>query len=204
MEKEEKLKATIASNLTYYRKQAGLTQIKLAEILNYSDKAVSKWERGESVPDIFILAQLADLYQITVNDLIGEKKVIKKVSFLKNRILITLLSIALAWLVFIITFAIVTIVERNTSNDWSSWTWIFFIWPIPVSFIIALIFDKIWDNIRWHRFFIVSGLIWSTSLLIVCLLLVFNVDYHWTIWFIACALEVLAVLWYGLRKKKVQ
>ena len=87
MEKEEKLKSTIASNLTYYRKQAGLTQLKLAEILNYSDKAVSKWERGEGVPDIFILVQLADLYQISVNDLIGERKIIKKASFLKNRII---------------------------------------------------------------------------------------------------------------------
>ncbi len=201
MEKEEKLKSTIASNLTYYRKQAGLTQIKLAEILNYSDKAVSKWERGEGVPDIFILVQLADLYQISLNDLIGERKTIKKTSFFKNRILITLLSIALCWLVFVVSFAIITIIERNTSNDWSNWTWVLFIAPIPVSCIIALIFDKIWDEVRWHRFFIVSGIVWTSALLIVSLLLIFNVDFHWVIWFVAATLQVLVVLWYGLIRK---
>lgn len=201
MEKEEKLKSTIASNLTYYRKQAGLTQIKLAEILNYSDKAVSKWERGEGVPDIFILVQLADLYHISLNDLIGERKTIKKTSFLKNRILITLLSIALCWLVFVVSFAIITIIERNTSNDWSNWTWVLFIAPIPVSCIIALIFDKIWDEVRWHRFFIVSGIVWTSALLIVSLLLIFNVDFHWVIWFVAATLQVLVVLWYGLIRK---
>lgn len=201
MEKEEKLKSTIASNLTYYRKQAGLTQLKLAEILNYSDKAVSKWERGEGVPDIFILVQLADFYQISVNDLIGERKIIKKASFLKNRILITLLSIVLAWLVFVVSFAIVTIIERNTSNDWSKWTWVLFIAPIPVSCIIALVFDKIWDEVRWHRFFIVSGIVWTTALLIVSLLLVFDVNFHWVIWFVAATLQILVVLWYGLIRK---
>lgn len=202
MEKEEKLKSTIASNLTYYRKQAGLTQLKLAEILNYSDKAVSKWERGEGVPDIFILVQLADLYQISVNDLIGERKIIKKASFLKNRILITLLSIVLAWLVFVVSYAIVTIIERNTSNDWSKWTWVLFIAPLPVSCIIALVFDKIWDEVRWHRFFIVSGIVWTTALLIVSLLLVFDVNFHWVIWFVAATLQILVVLWYGLIRKR--
>ena len=202
MEKEEKLKSTIASNLTYYRKQAGLTQLKLAEILNYSDKAVSKWERGEGVPDIFILVQLADLYHISVNDLIGERKIIKKASFLKNRILITLLSIVLAWLVFVVSFAIVTIIERNTSNDWSKWTWVLFIAPLPVSCIIALVFDKIWDEVRWHRFFIVSGIVWTTALLIVSLLLVFDVNFHWVIWFVAATLQILVVLWYGLIRKR--
>lgn len=149
----------------------------------------------------FILVQLADLYQISVNDLIGERKIIKKASFLKNRILITLLSIALAWLVFVVSFAIVTIIERNTSNDWSKWTWVLFIAPLPVSCIIALVFDKIWDEVRWHRFFIVSGIVWTTALLIVSLLLVFDVNFHWVIWFVAATLQILVVLWYGLIRK---
>ena len=62
MEKYENLTAIIAENLVYYRKKAQMTQLQLAEKLNYSDKSISKWERGEGVPDIFILAQLAKLY----------------------------------------------------------------------------------------------------------------------------------------------
>ena len=55
---EQKLKSQIGANLSAYRKRAGMTQAGLAEKLNYSDKAISKWERGESVPDVLILCQL--------------------------------------------------------------------------------------------------------------------------------------------------
>ena len=66
----EKLKLQIGSNIANYRKGSGLTQAGLAEKLNYSDKAVSKWERGESMPDVTTLVQLAEQFGITVNDLL--------------------------------------------------------------------------------------------------------------------------------------
>ena len=68
MIKDEQLQGIIANNIVYYRKQLELTQSQLAEKINYSDKAISKWERGEGVPDIFILKQLADLFHVTVNE----------------------------------------------------------------------------------------------------------------------------------------
>ena len=52
------IKENFAKNLTNFRKQANLTQVELAEKLNYSDKAVSKWERGESIPDLYALKTL--------------------------------------------------------------------------------------------------------------------------------------------------
>ena len=67
---DENVKFRIGSNIAAYRKRDGLTQVSLAEKLNYSDKAVSKWERGESIPDVLTLMQLAELFSITVNDLI--------------------------------------------------------------------------------------------------------------------------------------
>ena len=69
---DEKLKLQIGSNIASYRKRANLTQAGLAEKLNYSDKAVSKWERGESVPDVITLVQLASQFDITVNDLLAD------------------------------------------------------------------------------------------------------------------------------------
>ena len=63
----EELNKIIANNLVKSRKNAKLTQLELAEKLMYSDKNVSKWERGDSVPDVVILKQLADIYGITVN-----------------------------------------------------------------------------------------------------------------------------------------
>ena len=64
------LKLVIAKNIAALRTAGGMTQIELAEKLNYSDKAVSKWERGESVPDVLTLMHLADQFGITVNDLV--------------------------------------------------------------------------------------------------------------------------------------
>lgn len=77
-ESDEKLRQLIAENIAYYRKLNGDTQAGLAEKLSYSDKSVSKWERGDGTPDIFILSHIASLYGITVQDLLREKKVAKR------------------------------------------------------------------------------------------------------------------------------
>ena len=68
----DSLKERIGANIALQRKQSGLTQAGLAEKLNYSDKAVSKWERGESMPDVLNLMQLAEQFDITVNELLED------------------------------------------------------------------------------------------------------------------------------------
>ena len=60
----------IAENLIELRKVNKLTQLELAEKLNYSDKAISKWERGESLPDVEILCQIAELYGVSLDYLV--------------------------------------------------------------------------------------------------------------------------------------
>ena len=72
------LKQIVAKNLIALRKQAGLTQLDLAEKLNYSDKAVSKWERAESLPDVETVKKIADLYHVSVDALLREEKDITK------------------------------------------------------------------------------------------------------------------------------
>ena len=60
------LKETIAKNIIKYRKTWGYTQAELADILNYSDKTLSKWERAESSPDTDNLICLANLYNVSI------------------------------------------------------------------------------------------------------------------------------------------
>ena len=55
------IKTAFAENLQILRKEAHITQSELAEKLNYSDKAISKWERGDSLPDVTVLKQIANL-----------------------------------------------------------------------------------------------------------------------------------------------
>lgn len=73
MDTLESINQRIAGNLVRYRKAANLTQAELAQKINYSDKSVSKWESANGVPDIYILLKLAELYGVTVNDLVNEK-----------------------------------------------------------------------------------------------------------------------------------
>ena len=99
---EQTIKQNFARNLLAYRKSRHLTQSQLAEKLNYSDKAVSKWERGESVPDLYVLKQLADFYNVKIDTLIAPPKaVVLQAAHIisKRRITICLSSIGLVWLV---------------------------------------------------------------------------------------------------------
>ena len=64
------LAEVIGKNITRLRKLANMTQLELAEKLNYSDKSISKWEQGNGIPDVRILVQLAELFGVTLDDLV--------------------------------------------------------------------------------------------------------------------------------------
>lgn len=198
METINELKSVIAKNLIKYRKENGLTQQKLAEKLNYSDKSISKWERGEGVPDIYILKQIAELYNVTVNDIIGMEKIENNATptINKNHVLITLMSIGLVWLVATIIFAILKIIFPNTLTI--SYCYIY---AIPVSFIVLYIFNRIWFKIKLINFTSVSLIFWTTLF-----------SFYWTIkdffdnfgvlFFIGIPFQIIVIFWYLMDRKK--
>lgn len=191
MEKS-KLTSILAKNMTEYRKQSGLTQAELAAKLNYSDKSISKWERGDGTPDIFVLKDLADIYGVTVNDLISEEKpkpIVKSGPSKKIKLLITLLSSGLVWLVASLIFFAIKMADPSAEM-----VWLTFIIAIPIFFIVLVVFTCLWwDNIA--RCIAVSGLIWSLALTIdVCVVIESSVY----IYIIAAVLQILAVLWFLL------
>ena len=63
---------TVAGNLIALRTKCGLTQAELGAKLNYSDKSISKWERGESVPDAYTLTKLAEIYGVSVDYILSD------------------------------------------------------------------------------------------------------------------------------------
>ena len=69
---EQEFRKRLAENRVKYRKLNGLTQQELADCISYSDKSVSKWERGEGLPDVFVLLNIAQVYGVSVSELIGE------------------------------------------------------------------------------------------------------------------------------------
>lgn len=69
---ENEFNGKIAENLAFYRRLNGLTQAELADCLSYSDKSVSKWERGNGIPGVFILMRISEIYGVTLSELIGQ------------------------------------------------------------------------------------------------------------------------------------
>ena len=150
------LKNIIAKNIAELRKANGLTQLSLAEKLNYSDKAVSKWESGASIPDVIVLKEIADLFGVTVDDLLRENCKMRNIPASNKRIhtIITLLSVMLVWLIGTLIF--VSLGIAGISGD----LWLSFIWPIPVSFIVLLVFNSIWGKRRLN-YLIITFLMWT-------------------------------------------
>ena len=91
---EHQLRVNFANRLSDLRRAAGMTQFELAQKLNYSDKSVSKWERAEGVPDLYVARQIADIFEVSVDYLLSDKP-FRKPLFSRNKFIITLLSMAL-------------------------------------------------------------------------------------------------------------
>ena len=154
MENENKQQELLAKNLVYYRKASGLTQLELAEKFNYSDKSISKWERGEGFPDVFVLKSLADFYGITVDDFYIEehKKIAVKHNQKRKQLFIRLLSIGIGMLVTFLTFFLL---DTLLPKDAAFKPWLVFIYGLVVCSIIWLVWEFIYHK-RFIRMFAVS------------------------------------------------
>jgi len=175
-----------------------LTQLELAEKLHYSDKAISKWERGESVPDVVTLKVIADLFGVSVDQMISapsEKSVpipsspIEESSG-RKRLIIALLSGCLVWLVATVLYVILKMILPETE-----WLWKIFILAIPAFFIVLLVFASLWAP-RWTVFLMISLVAWSSAL--VCFLMVPLLN-GWMFFLIPIPIEVIVYLWFMMK-----
>ena len=193
MENLQLVNKTIAKNLTYYRKNAGMTQAEVAEKINYSDKSVSKWESGNGVPDIYVLIQLASLFDVTVNDLIGISTSQTAEANRKNRdklrSLIILLSSGIVWLVATLGFVVCEIVAPQ--RNW----WLFFVYAVPVNAILLIVFSGVWKY-KLLNFLSISILIWTMIFSIDVTAKILNPDLQlWLLYTLGVPLQALETLW---------
>jgi len=193
----EKLNDILASNLTFLRKHNNLTQIELASKLQYSDKTISKWETGEIIPSVENLMRICEIYGVSLDEIthpISEDKFApkKKKSFeTQNKIIITLLAILAVWITATAIFVYAKIIGNVN-------LWIVFIWAIPVSCIVTIVFNALWGK-RIFGFITISVLLWS---LITALYLQFLTYNLFAMYFVGIPLQVAVFLWSGLKKRK--
>lgn len=203
---DEKLKKQIGANIAAYRKRGGMTQAGLAEKLNYSDKAVSKWERGESAPDVQTLVQLAELFDITVNDLlvdpnalpvetgaverVMEKAVQKTLKRKADKRIILMLSSILVWFVALLIFVTLSSLELPKS-------WIAFFYAIPANAVVLLSLRSAWKDFRWNQA-LISLIVWGGLLSFYMTLLIFAQVNVWRVFLLGIPGQAAIFLWFRM------
>lgn len=206
---DEKLKFQLGANIAAYRKRNRMTQAGLAEKLNYSDKAVSKWERGESMPDVLTLVQLAELFDITVNDLmidpnalpeatgrvekIMERAVEKTLKRKADKRVILGLSSILVWFVATLLFVIISSLDIPSS-------WLAFVYAIPANAIVLLSLRSAWRDFRWNQL-LVSAIAWGGLISIYMTLLVLLHLNIWKLFLLGIPGQLAILLWFRLYRR---
>jgi len=207
---DEKLKSQLGANIAAYRKRSGMTQAKLAEQLNYSDKAVSKWERGESMPDVLTLVQLAELFEITTDELLADPDALpensggrieqvmgaaveKTLKRKANKRVILGLSSLLVWFVALFVFVVVSSLDIPKS-------WIAFFYAVPADAIVQLSLRSAWHDFRLNKT-LVSTIMWGSMLSIYMTLLVFWDLNIWKLFLLGIPGQLAVLLWFRMYRK---
>ncbi len=194
------IKANVAKNIALLRQANGMTQSELAEKLNYSDKAVSKWERAESMPDISVLVEIASLFSVSLDTLVlienpereslGDSTIPPKY----NHGSITAISILLVWLIALLVFVIGWVVAGKIGIFWLT-----FIYAVPISAIVWLVLNSIWSN-RRRNYLIISLLVWSLLVSVQLSLLPFGWNV-WMIYLLGIPGQIIVALWSLIRNR---
>lgn len=196
----EEIKLALASNIIKLRTGAGMTQAELGEKLNYSDKTISKWERADSMPDVLVLKQIGDIFNVSVDDLLSAHDQWKKpqpekpqgITARYSRLAVTLVALAGIWTLAILVFVILWVVGHIV--------WSVFAYAIPVSLITLLVFNSIWNHGK-HNCAIVSGLVLSIIGVIYIALIKFR---PWQLFLVAIPAEIVVFLSFRIRKPRVE
>lgn len=199
----EDIKNVVAKNITELRLLNNMTQMELAEKLNYSDKTVSKWERAESSPDISVLVEIADLFGVSLDYLARAENIDEAVKENKqkeekyNRRVITYISESVAWFIAIFAFIITSLITNK-----ATFQWLYFVYALPVVLIIRLVFNSIWFNPR-RNYLIISALIWSILATIHITFLYFGINVS-LIYLLGVAGQIVIILWSFIKKPKAK
>ena len=189
---ENRIRTVLAEKLTAYRKRAGMTQAELAEKLNYSDKSISKWERGDGMPDLLVLCRLADFYDVPLDAFLREGPLARSQAEQKSRhIIITLISIGLAFFVAAIGFFVCYLLKVPVR-------WLAFVYAVPVSMILLVVFSHKWSNLLWQALS-VSGLVWTLCAAVyISFVAIGGIQKVAMLFMVAAVFQVLIILWYVL------
>ena len=192
------LRNIIGKNLSELRKRKGLTQLELAEKFNYTDRAVSKWENGDTLPDVEVLFDLCEFYGVTIDYLTHEDnyRYIKNDSKAAtiNRILIICLVSLIIWT--LATVIMVISIIRNANPLWQA-----FVWAVPTNAVLLNFFNRAYFRKRLIYFIDWTVFIWSTLAAVFLSIMDMNL---WPIFILGVPAQAAIALWLNLRNRQAK
>ena len=188
----EDLKFITAANIISIRTKAGMTQAQLAELLNYSDKSVSKWERAEAMPHAYVLKHMSEIFGVSVDYLLSSHNDWEPISQKQKRRyrseIIVLISMAGIWTLAFFIFIIGWILGHML--------WLVFIYAVPISLITLLVFNSVWENGK-RNYYIVSTFVASIFVMVYLTLLRWN---PWQLLLLIIPAELIVFLAFRVKK----
>ena len=188
-------KATIASNLIRLRLAAGMTQAEVGEKLNYSDKTISKWERGEVTTDVFLLMEIAALFDVSVDYLIKPHAEIEPIVYNKpqephyNTRAITAIAVLGVWTLAFLVFLVLW---------WSGYVmWLLPVFAVPVSLVVLLVLQSVFHKGHGNRFIIAA----IAVSLVTALYLTFLQNNPWQIFLLLIPISAIVFLAFRIKKR---
>lgn len=191
----ENIKEIISKNIYLLRKEKKLTQLEFAERINYSDKAISRWEKGESLPDIETLANISKVFEIPISFFFQEnaKEDIpapdKKET--AKKIVVTILSCSIVWMVAIIIFLYLS--TYNNAHYWQV-----FVYAVPFTMIVIRWFNKIWGD-KKYNVYINSLFFWSLITSVYCMFIKLNI---WLVFIIGGPIQMVLIIYSFIKPMK--
>ena len=184
------VKPIIAANLAELRKRANLTQAELAARFNYSDKAISRWEQGDTLPDMNVLTELCEFYGVTLDYLVhrGNEKEMRKYTVhtpLAYRLVVSILAVLVVFLVAAVVFAYQLSIHQSAY-------WMIFVWALPVSCLVAMVVARGWGN-RVYNLVLRSTFTWFLLAAVYLHLLAYN---FWPLFIIGVPLQAIYILYF--------
>lgn len=188
------IKEIIASNLVALRKKNNLTQNDLAEKINYSDNAVSRWERAEVTPSIETLQQIAEFFGVPLASMLEDRVVEVSDSFNKkqkiNKLAVMLLFISLVWFIATVAFVYGKVIFQLSM-------WSIFIWAVPASCLIMIPFNENWGKYT-YKFIIISVFLWTLLASIFLQFIEYNM---WLIFIVGVPVQMALAIWAFIKPK---
>lgn len=190
----ENFKKIVAENIIRLRTHNSLTQAQLGEMLNYSDKSISKWERGESLPDAYVLKQMAQIFSVTVDYLLAEHPEGEKIAIhnprLYSRSVISTIAFIGVWTAALLAFVVTWLCGMPT--------WLIFAYTVPVSLVVLLVLNSIW-GIGKLNMFIISGIAWG---ILTCIYLTFYSRNWWPLFILGIPTQLIIILSFYIKKNR--